>query len=146
MVYVLDTNVVLHYLREDASVVKHYVNAVSDGCALLIPRAVDYEVCRGIEMISATKKAATYNEMTKPSPSGQCKVVDMGETVWETAKRIYIELRKKHLTVGEIDILIGAFCLQYNYTLVTANTKDFQNMSGLKLVNWWDRQQEGKLK
>ena len=75
--------------------------------------------------------------MTSPSPVGQCEIVDMGESIWEIAKQIYIELYRKGFTVGEIDILISAFCLKHDYTLVTANTKDFANINGLRLVNWW---------
>ena len=135
MIYVLDTNVIIHYLREHSGVKKNLRNAVSSGYELIIPRAVNYEVCRGLELLSATKKATTYNELL--NPTGQCRIVDMGETVWEIAKSIYISLKRKGFTVGEIDILIGAFCLQHSYTLVTSNTKDFVNIDGLRLENWW---------
>jgi len=63
----------------------------------------------------------------------------MGEHIWDEAKKIYVNLRRKGFTIGEIDILIAAFCLQFNYTLVTANTKDFINISGLQQVNWWQK-------
>ena len=135
MIYVLDSNVIIHYLKEDANVTNNFDNAVLDAHELLIPRAVDYEISRGLDLLSATKKAAVYRNMT--SPIGHCKIVDMGETIWELAKQIYVDLHKKGFTVGEIDILIGAFCLQHNYTLVTSNTKDFRNMNGLRLENWW---------
>ena len=135
MVYVLDTNVIIHYLKKDSNVKKNFRRAVSDGHTLLLPRAVDYEVCRGLDILSATKKAAIYREIT--GPSGLCKIVDMGEYVWELAKRIYVDLHQNDFTVGEIDILIGAFCLHHGYTLVTSNTKDFRNMKDLNLDNWW---------
>ena len=135
MVYVLDTNVIIHYLKKDSNVIKNFRSAVTEGHSLFLPRAVDYEICRGLEILSATKKTAIYREIT--GESGLCKIIDMGEHVWELAKRIYVDLYKRDLTVGEIDILIGAFCLYNGYTLVTSNTKDFCNMPGLKLKNWW---------
>ena len=135
MTYVLDTNVIIHYLKEHESVKQNLRQAVSDGCILLIPRAVDYEICRGLELLSATKKIITYEELT--NPIGQCRIVDMSEIIWDIAKQIYVALKRKGFTVGEIDILIGAFCLHYNYPLVTANTKDFVNIEGLQLKNWW---------
>ena len=138
MTYVLDSNVIIHYLRAIENVVRCYRNAVSEGYRLLIPRAVDYEICRGLTLLEAVKKTATYNDMTKPSPIGQCEIVDMGEGIWDIAKQIYVDLRRKGFTVGEVDIFIGAFCLLHNYTLVTANTKDFKNIAGLKLKNWWE--------
>ena len=60
MIYVLDSNVIIHYLKEDISVTKNFDNAVLEGCKLLVPRAVDYEICRGLELLSATRKASTY--------------------------------------------------------------------------------------
>ena len=136
MTYVLDTNVIIRYLSKDKNVKKHLRQAVFDGRNLLIPRAVDYEICRGLKMSSAARKATIYKEMISPAPIGQCEVVDMGENVWELAKQIYVDLYQKGFTVGEIDILIGAFCLHHNHTLITANTKDFINMNGLRLEDW----------
>ena len=135
MVYVLDANVIIHYLKEHDGVKKHLRQAVYNGCELFVPRVVDYEVRRGLELLSATKKAAVYSTLL--DPAGQCKIVDMGECVWEFAKQIYVSLKRMGFTVGEIDIIIGAYCLQHDYTLVTSNVKDFKNMNGLKILNWW---------
>ena len=134
MVYVLDTNVIIHYLKEHVNVTKNFDNAVLEGHQLLVPRAVDYEVCRGLELLSATKKTSVYKDMT--SPIGRCRITDMGENIWGYAKEIYVDLHRKSFTVGEIDILIGAFCLCHDYTLVTSNVKDFRNMNGIQFVNW----------
>jgi len=64
--------------------------------------------------------------------------MDMGEGIWDIAKDIYVDLYRKGFTIGEIDILIASYCLQHNYTLITANTKDFINIQGLRLINWLD--------
>ena len=134
MIYVLDSNVIIHYLKENVNVTRNFDNAVLEGHKFLIPRAVDYEICRGLELLSATRKAATYKDMT--NPMGQCQVTDMGEHIWEFAKLIYVDLYRKGFTVGEIDILIGAFCLRYDHILITSNTKDFKNINGLQLKDW----------
>jgi len=136
MVYVLDTNIIIQYLKQTSIVMKNFQQAVSLGYRLLLPRAVDYEICRGLALSSATKKISIYHDLTAPSPKGQCEIVDMGEHIWNHAKQIYTSLRRKGFTVGEIDILIGAFCLHYNYTLVTANIKDFKHMDGLEIKDW----------
>jgi len=90
-------------------------------------------------MSSAARKSIIYKNMTSHFPIGQCEIVDMGEKIWEFAKQIYVHLYRKGFTVGEIDILIAAFCLHHDYPLVTANTKDFMNIEGLQLENWWKR-------
>ena len=134
MIYVLDTNVIIHYLKGHNEVKNNLHQAATTGCEFIIPRAVDYEICRGLLLLSATKKIATYNELL--NPVGQFRITNMGENIWEYAKNIYVELKCKGFSVGEIDMLIGAFCLHNGYTLVTDNTKDFVNMNGLRLINW----------
>ena len=36
------------------------------------------------------------------------------------------------------DAIIAATALVYSLTLITRNTKDFENINGLKVVNPWD--------
>lgn len=38
--------------------------------------------------------------------------------------------------IGPYDILLAAQALAINLTLVTANTKEFQRVPGLKFMNW----------
>ncbi len=52
------------------------------------------------------------------------------------AEKVYAELYQKHLTTGELDILIAAFCLENNCTLVTNNTKHFRDIDGLMIEDW----------
>ena len=56
--------------------------------------------------------------------------------ILECAAVIYADLRKNGFTVNDADILIAAFCIVNNYTLITDNTKDFVNISGLKFISW----------
>ena len=58
--------------------------------------------------------------------------------MWVKSAHIFVEMRKKSFTVGDDDIFIAAFCLLNGYTLVTRNVKDFENISGMKYVNWID--------
>ena len=41
-------------------------------------------------------------------------------------------------TKDSVDMLIAGTALHHNLTLVTRNTKDFQHITGLKLVNPWE--------
>jgi predicted nucleic acid-binding protein len=43
---------------------------------------------------------------------------------------------KGYLTNDENDIYIAAFCKAYGLTLVTSNTKHFDNIDGLVLEDW----------
>ena len=75
-----------------------------------------------------------YNILIEPT--GYCTLRDMGEYFWTWSAKIYADLYLKRFTVGEIDIIIAAFCLENDYVLVTNNTSDFRNISNLKIVDW----------
>jgi len=57
--------------------------------------------------------------------------------VWEKAIKIYVSLKSKGQLIGDADILIAAYCLANDFTLVTRNDNDFARIDGLRLVNWY---------
>jgi len=133
MVYVLDTNTIIHYLRDNPTVITNLEAAVDNDAFIVIPYVVDYEIRRGYEVKPAPKKEAHYDILSKRTDF--CTVASMGDGFWAFAAKVYAEIYKKHLTVGENDIQIAAFCLHNGYTLVT-NDSDYLNISGLQLVDW----------
>jgi len=60
----------------------------------------------------------------------------MPEEAWNKAAHIYADLRKKHITIGDADIFIAAFCILHDCILVTENVKHFRVIDELKLENW----------
>jgi len=104
------------------------------GDDLVIPKIVDYEIRRGFRIVTASKKEAVYKLLT--GPDGWCRVAVLGSGSWERAEHVYAELYRKGLTVGDLDILIAAFCLENNYTFVTSNTKHFKDIDRLLLADW----------
>ena len=133
MVYALDTNIVIHYLRNTPSVHKNFNDAVLRGDDLVIPKIVDYEMSRGFRVFSAPKKEAAYHVLTT---SGFCDLAKMDVYSWDKAEMVYAELYHKRLTVGELDILIAAFCIENDHILVTNNVKHFEVIDGLKIEDW----------
>ena len=131
MKYALDANVIVHYLRKELNVLSNFDNAAIRNCELIIPKVVDYEIRRGFSIYPAPRKETAYEILTQ-----QCRISEIGHDVWDCAILVYMGLYHKRLTVGEMDILIAAFCLINDYTLVTNNTDDFININGLSLVDW----------
>ena len=131
MNYVLDTNILVHYLRNEPNVQRNLDNAIMHNSKLIIPKAVDYELRRGFRIYPAPRKEAYYDLLIE-----QCTITNFGLDTWDTAIRIYVDLYTKRLTVGEIDILIAAFCLVIDGTLVTNNIDDYKNIEGLKIIDW----------
>ena len=134
MIYALDTNIVIHYLRDEQNTHKRFDNAISRGDNIVIPKIVHYEIMRGFRILHAPNKEAAYKVLI--GASDYCDIAEMDAYCWERAELIYENLYHKRFTVGELDILIAAICLENNYTLVTDNVRHFENIDGVIIENW----------
>ena len=135
MTYALDTNMIIHYLKDTPNVVNNLIATIKRGDSLVIPPIVDYEIKRGFCVQSSPKKERAYKILTEES-LGVCDVPSMDSDSWERAEKVYAELYQKRFTVGELDMLIAAFCLVNDCTLVTNNKKDFASIDGIVVVDW----------
>ena len=131
MTYALDTNIIIHLLRHTPNVLALRDASLASGATLIIPPYVNYEILRGFRYVNATGKERSYQKLCTRYPIGE-----MRSEIWELAVTIYADLRKANYAVGDADILIAAFCIAENCTLVTNNTKDFENIDGLQLDDW----------
>ena len=131
MDYCLDSNTVIHLIRSTLVVQKNREKAEKNGSRFIISPFVNYEILRGLFIKSIPAHEKAYGIICD-----NCSLEEMTVDAWECAARIYAELYVKHFTVKDSDIIIAAFCMVNGYTLVTANTKDFENIDDLKLVNW----------
>jgi len=75
-----------------------------------------------------------YNVLVEHT--GYSNVAELDFASWKYSEQVYAGLYRKRLTIGELDILIAAFCIVNGYTLVTDNTRHFENIDVLKIVNW----------
>jgi predicted nucleic acid-binding protein len=131
MAYALDTNIIIRYLRKELTVWQNFNDAVTQGYEIVIPQMVDYEIRRGFCIAPTPKKEASYKILKE-----KCNVIEIDTFSWERAVKIYADLYHIGFTVGEIDILIAALCIENDYILVTNNASDFKNINDIKLVDW----------
>ena len=131
MTYALDTNIVIHLLRGTSSVRAKRDEAIAQGAEIIIPQFVNYEILRGFLCEPAPAKEKIYKSLCLNYSIGE-----MTAEIFEHGAKIYADLWKKRLTVGDADILIAAFCMIGNYILVTDNKKHFEVIDNLKFSNW----------
>jgi predicted nucleic acid-binding protein len=131
MIYALDSNTIIHLLNYNPTVIAKKEEAVAAGARFIIPPVVDYEIKRGLWYKPAPKKEAIYGSLINHYGTGE-----MTSAVWARAANIYVSLRRKSLTVGDGDIFIAAFCAANDYTLVTNNTKHFESIDDLRIIDW----------
>ena len=133
MKYALDTNTIIFLLNNDKKVIEKRDETVLAGGRFIIPSIVDYEIQRGLLYKPSPRKEKIYFSLRQYYGVGLIE-----PEMWVKAAHIYVDLRKRGFTVGDDDIFIAAFCLLNGYTLVTRNTKDFDNIAGINQVNWID--------
>ena len=64
------------------------------------------------------------------------KLEPLEKHMWDLAASLYANLRKKGISIGDADLLIAAFTLENEYILVTNNVRHFENIVGIRYVNW----------
>lgn len=131
MIYALDTNIISYVLKDDESVINRYRQESINGNEYVMPIIVFYEIERWLLELGAKNKQAMFEEMCKTIPLGE-----FDKNVWIKAAELYVQTRKIGKPTGDADLLIAAYCIINDYTLVTNNTKDFERIDGVKLVNW----------
>jgi len=129
--YALDTNTVILLLREDPHVSQRFNAAVEHGDEIVIPPLVHFEMRRGFLCKSAPKKEKMYSRLIEEYPIGEVSAESL-----ERGAIIFADLYHSGRTVGDVDLLIAAFCMVGGHTLVTNNTGHFEVVEGLAIEDW----------
>jgi predicted nucleic acid-binding protein len=132
-VFALDTGTVIKILRRtpDPVAFAKFSEAVVNGADIVVPQFVHFEMLRGYSYANAIARELAYRKFLTKYSIGR-----FGDNTWEIAAKLYSDLRKGGWNISDSDILIGAFCIENNYTLVTTNVKHFKSMANLKVINW----------
>jgi predicted nucleic acid-binding protein len=127
----LDSNIISFRLKGNETVRQNIDRKVGAKAKVLIPPFAYYEVKRGLVDAKATVQLRAFDALLK-----RCPVGPINQAVFETAVDIHVNLKAMGRPCDDMDILIAAFCKTYNLTLVTNNTKHFENIAGLALADW----------
>lgn len=130
MMYLLDTDICVFWLRGAASVHKH-IAAVGPG-AVAISVITLAELRYGAE---CSAQPTASHQAIDDFVSG-VTVLDLGP---ESAMRfgaIKAHLRRNGNLIEDFDLLLAATALSHKMTLVTNNTSHFQRVPQITLDNW----------
>jgi tRNA(fMet)-specific endonuclease VapC len=129
--FVLDTNVVIHYLKGKGNVRDRLL--ATPPSKIAIPAIVVYEV----EMGLAGAAEPTQRQRQIAALFGAVTILPFDEAAAKQAAQIGFTLSRAGLSIGPMDTLIAGTALVHHATLVTHNTVEFQRVSGLALVDWF---------
>ncbi|GHV37716.1 hypothetical protein FACS1894187_15210 [Synergistales bacterium] len=86
---------------------------------------------RGLLSKDARKKNAAFEQMCSAFTVGKMTLAIFDEAAWQ-----YAFLRRAGHSIDDADLLIAAFCITNDYTLVTNNVRHFDAINGLLFENW----------
>ena len=131
MAYLLDTNIVTAFLKQNSQVITKYDTVRLEGSAIYISGITYYEIERGLLAIDATRKLEEfYMFCTK------IQILMINDiAIIKKASEIYAHLKKTGKIIQDTDIGIAATAIVHNLILVS-NDSDLTRIEELTLENW----------
>lgn len=125
----LDTNVIIHYLKGDPEIVRR-IQRASPG-ELAIPAIVLYE----LEYGTLRSKFPSRRRRDLEEGLAHIQRIPFDSQAAMAAARIRAELEKRGATIGPLDLLIAGTAASRGATLVTNNAA-FSRVPGLRGIDW----------
>ena len=126
----LDTNVMVHYLKGDPAIVIR-IHKASRG-DLAIPAIVVYE----LEYGTLRSKFAARRRRELETGLAQMQHVPFDSAAAVAAAGIRVALEKQGFTIGPLDMLIAGTAVSRGAALVTNNAVEFSRVPGLRVMDW----------
>ncbi|MCR9191684.1 MAG: type II toxin-antitoxin system VapC family toxin [Gammaproteobacteria bacterium] len=137
--YLLDTNVISETIKKSPNQkVIQWLSSV-DASQFLLSILTIGEIRKGIEKLQDTAKKQSIIQWLENDLATKFhgRIIPIDQNIAE--KWGYLSA---YTNIPAIDGLIAATALVFNYKLVTRNTKDFENIIGLEIMNPWDLREE----
>ena len=129
--YLLDTNTLIYFFKGMGEVSKNLFSYSPKD--IFIPSIVIYELEVGIAKSSNPKKRKEQLNLLLE----QIQIVNFCKKEAKESAKICATLEKLGTPIGPMDILIAGCANANNLTLVTNNTKEFERVDDLKIVDWY---------
>ncbi|MCL1820984.1 MAG: PIN domain-containing protein [Oscillospiraceae bacterium] len=131
MTFAIDSNIISYFLKQDSKIKSKLKTESQKENLFIIPPIVYYEVKRWLLEKQALSKMREFEKLCKMIPIGE-----MNRNIWDKASSLYVYARKMGKPADDADLLIAAFCVVNDYTLVTNNVRHFEFIKDLKYTNW----------
>ena len=132
MKYTLDTNIITYYLKGNEKIMDQ-VDKEAKNDNIIIPPFAYFEVKKWLLAVNSKNKLLAFEKLFE-----KYGIDTIDKRTLDIALPIYIKLRKNGITVDDGDLIIAAYCIQNNYTLVSNNLKHYERIDDLQVVNWTD--------
>jgi tRNA(fMet)-specific endonuclease VapC len=127
----LDTNIISYYFNSNEKIKEKLLEIIDNNENLCTTVINVYEILKGFKWKNNKDKENQFKEFIE-----DLIIFTIDDDVINIASDIYSSLRKIGKTIGDADILIAAIVIKNNGTLVSNNTKHFEDIKELKLIDW----------
>lgn len=138
MSFLLDTNIVSELMKPEPNI--KVLSWLSKQSELYITAITQAELLYGVfRMPESKRKILFINQLTAMFEEDfQNKILSFTYHNAKLYAHLTCERDKQGLPIDISDAQIASIALEYDFTLVTRNIKDFVGISGLKLFNPFD--------
>ena len=130
MAYLIDTDIIIFALRGDKTVLAKFEENKT------IP--ISISMVTYAELVFGAKRS--QNEQTNMIKVNHIREIypieELNVGVMEVFADIKTKMYAKAIRIEDMDLFIAATAMYNDLTLVTNNTKHFENIPGLKFENW----------
>jgi len=127
--FLLDTNTCSHHIKDDRRLFQRFVQHSG---RLFVSRIVVAELYAWAHCRSDTVKMLERIENFLT----EMRLIEIDTEASREFGRLRGVLRRQGVAVGQFDLLIAATALVHNLMVVTHNTRDFNPIPGLSVVDW----------
>ena len=132
MKYILDTNTIIYFFKGEGNISRRLLSFPPK--EISIPAIVYYELLFGIFKSSRQKEKIQQLRLLIDATN----LIPFAEKEADAAAKIRVDLEKRGVPIGPLDVLIAATALAHRAILVTHNLKEFKRIDSLEIEDWFD--------
>lgn len=125
----LDTNILIYCLKGREPATSRFRAAIPSEIA--IPSVVGYELEYGTLKIVSPQRRKILSRMLS-----SLEEIPFDRAAAREAARVRIDLERRGIVIGPLDLLIAGTALSRGAVLATNNTREFSRVKGLRLEDW----------
>jgi tRNA(fMet)-specific endonuclease VapC len=128
--HVLDTDTIIYFLKGDRDIVSRVLSVPPES---LYTTIINYAEL----MFGAYNSLKLKENLSKVKGFlSKIKILGFDEASGETFGKLKATLRKKGLSIADLDLMIASICIVNDGTLITNNIRDFGKIKELRIENW----------
>jgi tRNA(fMet)-specific endonuclease VapC len=134
MNYLFDSNLCIAIMNGTAwRITASLDRAIQSGSEFYLPSIVVHELWFGV---AKSQQVQANTRKLRDFLRSFVTLVDFNSEDARWSGEIRADLARRGTPIGPYDVLIAGQALARGLTLVTANTREFSRVDGLKLANW----------